>query len=309
MLAPLGSAGFAQARDAADRLGSLGAFVGGSETLAALALRVGLLVVVGVPFIFLGSRALRRFVAGRTNAQWGLLAEKLAFYPLLILLVATVLQELGFSLAPLLGAAGVAGVAIGFASQTSASNVISGFFLLGEQPFRVGDVVQVGGTVGRVMSIDTLSVKLRTFDNRFVRIPNETIIKSEVTTNTRLPIRRVDVSVGVAYREDVARACELLLEIAARDPRCLMEPEPQIFVDGLGDSAVDLRLGVWTATDAFLETRNRVYLEIKRRFDEEGIEIPFPHRTIYAGSASEPIRVEIAGSPAPSRSDPEASSD
>ena len=113
------------------------------------------------------------------------------------------LRELGFKLSVLLGAAGVLTVAVGFASQTSASNIISGLFLLGERPFSVGDVIRVGSTTGEVLSIDLLSAKLRTFENLFVRIPNETLIKSEVTNLSRLPVRRLDLKIGIAYKEEV----------------------------------------------------------------------------------------------------------
>ena len=159
------------------------------------------LVFAGIPLVYFASRLARRFISQHFTAQRGLVAAKIVFYPGLLLIAVSVMRELGFSLAPLLGAAGIMGVAIGFASQTSVSNVISGFFLLGEQPFVVDDVIQIGDTVGRVLSIDTLSVKLRTFDNKFVRLPNESIIKSQVTNLTRFPIRRLDVNVGVAYRD------------------------------------------------------------------------------------------------------------
>ncbi len=262
-------------------------------------LRAVAIVLIGFPLVFVLSKWIRRLVGRRYDPQWGLVAGKLTFYPLVILLAISVLRELGFSLTPLLGAAGILGVALGFASQTSVSHVISGFFLLGEQPFQVNDVIQIGDTTGRVLSVDMLSVKLRTFDNRFVRIPNETIIKSQVTTNTRFPIRRVDVSVGVAYKEDTGRVRDVLLDVADRNPLSMMEPEPQVFYDGFGDSGINLRLAVWATTENFLLVKNRLQEEIKQRFDEEGIEIPFPHVSLYAGSASGPLPVALVGSPGP----------
>jgi small-conductance mechanosensitive channel len=173
--------------------------------------------------------------------------------------------------------------------------VISGFFLMGEQPFVVGDVIQVGGTTGAVLSIDTLSVKLRTFDNKFVRIPNESLIKSEVTNVTRFPIRRVDLPVGIAYKEDVERATEILLDCADRNPHALMEPQPVVFIDGFGDSSVNLRLGVWATREEFLVLKNQMLAQVKRRFDDEGIEIPFPHRTLYSGAITEPLPIRVVG--------------
>jgi small-conductance mechanosensitive channel len=256
-------------------------------------LRATLWLVLGLPALIAVSGWVRRAVAKRYSLQQGMVAGKVVLYPGILLLLVTILTELEFSLTPLLGAAGILGIAIGFASQTSVSNVISGFFLIGERAFEVDDVIQVGDTVGRVLSIDTLSVKLRTFDNRFVRIPNETIVKSQVTTITRFPIRRLDLNVGVAYKEDIPRVRRALLEVAQLNPRALVQPEPAVFFDGYGDSSLDLRLTVWATRENFISLKNSLLEEIKARFDAEGIEIPFPHRSLYAGEATDPFPVRV----------------
>lgn len=221
--------------------------------------------------------------------------RRLAFYLILGLFAASALRELGFSLTVLLGAAGVLSVAIGFASQTSASNLISGLFLIGERPFSAGDVIKVGDTTGEVLSVDLLSVKLRTFDNLFVRIPNETLIKSQVTTLTRFPIRRFDLQLGVAYKEDIGRVSKVLMDVADRNSVCLDEPKPLFIFNGFGDSALEIQFSVWAKRENFLELRNSLQTEIKQAFDAEGIEIPFPHMTLYAGSVTEPFPVRMAG--------------
>jgi small-conductance mechanosensitive channel len=256
-------------------------------------LRATLWLVLGMPVLIAVSGWVRRSVAKRYSPQQGMVAGKVVLYPGILLLLVTILHELEFSLTPLLGAAGILGIAIGFASQTSVSNVISGFFLIAERAFEVDDVIQVGDTVGRVLSIDTLSVKLRTFDNRFVRIPNETIVKSQVTTITRFPIRRLDLNVGVAYKEDIPRVRRVLLEVAQLNPRALVQPEPAVFFDGYGDSSLDLRLTVWATRENFISLKNSLLEEIKARFDAEGIEIPFPHRSLYAGEATDPFPVRV----------------
>ncbi|MEX1256530.1 MAG: mechanosensitive ion channel family protein [Gemmatimonadota bacterium] len=258
-------------------------------------LRSSAMLVVGLPLLLFASRWARRTVGSRYSAQRGLIAGKIVFYPGIIVLMISILGELGFGLTPILGAAGVVGIAIGFASQTSVSNIISGLFLIAERPFEVDDVIQVGTTTGRVLSIDTLSIKLRTFDNKFVRIPNETIVKSEVTTLTRFPIRRLDLKVGVAYREDVGRVRGILLDVAAKNPAALMEPSPVVFFEGYGESSVDLRLGVWVVQDKYLGLKNSLPEEVKARFDLEGVEIPFPHRTFFPGLDAGPLQVRLVG--------------
>lgn len=256
-------------------------------------IRAALLAFLGVPVVWGVSRWMRRLVSARYNPQKGLIVSKLVFWPLVLIIAVSILKELGFSLAPLLGAAGILGVALGFASQTSVSNIISGFFLLGEEPFKVGDVIQVGDVTGSVLTIDMLSVKIRTFDNKMVRIPNESLVKSQFTNITRFPIRRVDVPVGVAYREDIGRVRQILLEVASDNPHVLMEPEPQVMFEGYADSSVNFKFAVWARRESFLAVRNAITEDVKVRFDAEGIEIPFPHVSLYAGSETDPLPIRL----------------
>jgi small-conductance mechanosensitive channel len=207
--------------------------------------------------------------------------------------VLVVLNQFQINLAPLLGAAGVLGLAVGFASQTSVSNVISGIFLIAEKSFEIGDVITVGTTTGVVLSIDTLSVKLRTFDNRFVRIPNEIMIKTEVINVSRFPIRRADIMVGVAYKEDLVKVKALLSEIAAANPNVLNDPAPLFIFQAFGASSLDLQFSVWAESENWLQVKNEMYESIKLRFEKEQVEIPFPHISIYKGEATDPIPFEI----------------
>lgn len=271
----------------------------GGET-AAMILRATVLLIIGLVAAPIGSRLVRRFASRRFSVHHVQLMRRLVFYGVLGLFVASALRELGFSLAVLMGAAGVLTVAIGFASQTSASNLISGLFLIGERPFAVGDIIRVGQTTGEVLSIDALSVKLRTFDNLFVRIPNETLIKTEVTTMTRFPIRRLDLNLGVAYKEDIDKVRRVLFELAERNPLCLDEPPPLFIFLGFGDSALQIQFSVWAKRENFLDLRNTITAEIKTAFDAAGIEIPFPHRSLYAGEATKPFPVTLVEPPRPS---------
>ena len=255
--------------------------------------RAALLIFVGMPFAWGLSRWVRSYVTRLYNPQKGLIVAKLVFWPLALILAVSVLRELGFSLAPLLGAAGILGVALGFASQTSVSNIISGFFLLAEEPFKVGDVINVGDVTGAVLTIDMLSVKIRTFDNKMVRIPNETLVKAQFTNVTRFPIRRVDVPVGVAYKEDIGRVRSILLEVAEANPHVLMEPEPQVMFTGYGASSIDFMFAVWAKRESWLAVKNSISEQVKLRLDAEGIEIPFPHVSVYTGSMTEPFPVRM----------------
>lgn len=245
--------------------------------------------------------AVRRLVEKRLDLAQVQLIRKAVYYLILVLFLVAGLHQLGFNLGVLLGAAGILSVALGFASQTSASNIISGLFLIVERPFAVGDVVKVGGTTGEVLSIDLLAVKLRTFDNLYVRIPNETLIKSEVQTLTRFPLRRVDIQVGVAYDTDLDLVREVLLRVAERNPLALEDPRPLVIFVGFGDSSINFQFSVWGKIENFLELKNTIQVDLKKAFDDAGIEIPFPQRTLsVAGGSRLPVVLgDGGGSPEP----------
>ena len=266
---------------------------GSPET--AQVLRVGLFVILGLVLLYVISYAAGRMFMSRQSPHFSQLLQKFIFYVGTAVILVTVLIELGFDLTGLLATAGVATLAIGFAAQTSLSNLISGLFLIGEKPFKIGDLIRINDSTGFVESIDLLSIKIRTFDNLFLRIPNESMLKNPVTNITRYPIRRMDMNIGVAYKEDVTRVLQILQELARDNPFALDDPEPLILFNTFGESALEFRYGLWFEKSNYLKLRNSIMAEIKERFDAEGIEIPFPHLSLYTGSATKPFPVEIAG--------------
>lgn len=242
----------------------------------------GLLILgVGLGLGRLLSRAIAALAGSVLGPQRGRIAQSLAWYVLVFIVITSTLRELGFDLSVLLGAAGVLTVALGFASQTSASNIISGLFLLAERPFEPGDVIQVDTLTGEVLSVDLLSVKLRTFDNLFVRLPNETLVKARITNLTRFPIRRIDIPLGVAYDSDLSQVRAVLVRVAEAEPLVLEEPAPAFNMLSFGDSAVQLSFNVWVMRTDFLEARARMFEAILEAFRAEGIEIPFPQRVVH----------------------------
>jgi len=255
--------------------------------------RALLVLLLGIPIARLLAGGLGRAVQSRTNRQNGMMTQRLTSWVLVSLIFLTALHELGFHLGVLLGAAGVLTVAVGFASQTSASNLISGLFLMFERPFVVGDVIEIESRKGEVLSIDLLSVKLRTFDNLLVRIPNEDIFKQHIVNLSHYPIRRVDILVGVGYSEDLDRVKDVLLGVAEANPLCMTEPEPLLIFQGYGDSGVQFKFAVWGARANYLELLNSMSTGIKQALDAAGIEIPFPHRTLYTGAHTKPFPVKL----------------
>lgn len=256
---------------------------------------VTLVLLIGLPLIAIISRIVYRITAVRFSAQSGLMISRIVRWLLFIVLLATALGKFGVNLGAALGAAGIVGIAVGFAAQTSLSNVISGFFLLAEKPFVIGELIEVDGVIGTVDNIGMISATIRTMDNRSVRIPNETLVKSQVTNITRNPIRRYDMSIGVSYNEDIGHVMKVLRETADSNPHCLDEPSPLVLFVGFGDSSINFLLGVWMVKEDYLIVRNSIAHQVQLAFIREGIEIPFPHRVLAGGKGSAPISIRMVG--------------
>jgi small-conductance mechanosensitive channel len=242
--------------------------------------------VLGFIIAFVLYKIIRKYVNSITTKKFSkqtqAVSDKIVRYTFYTIVVLSVLNFFGIKLTTLLGAAGIAGVAVGFAAQTSFSNIISGFFVLSEHALKIGDFISVDGTAGTVNSVDLLSVRIVTTDNKAVRIPNETIIKSNLINNSYFSQRRMDVRVSVSYKEDLEKVLETLKSVAPRCPSGLTEPAPVVFFDGFGSSGIEVVLGVWFKNENFLKMKNELYIEIKKIFNEEGIEIPLPQVVIHS---------------------------
>ena len=264
------------------------------ESIALLAwIRALLFIGVGFVIAKLASRLFRKISDNKLSTHHQLLGSMLVFYLLFLIFLFSGLKELGFSLNVLLGAAGVLSVAVGFASQTSASNLISGLFLIAEKPFEIGDVLKLNEFTGEVIAIDLLSIKLRTFDNIMIRVPNESLIKTTFTNLSRFPIRRVDLVIGIAYNENIEEARRVLLEAVCSHKRSLEYPEPFCIVTQFNASSVDLQLSVWVVRADIRDSKSELLIASKAALDNAGIEIPFPHTSLYVGTHTKPFPIEM----------------
>lgn len=243
---------------------------------------------------FLLSRAARfglMHALGHLEKGQRLMLARFASYGVMTLFAVSALRQFGMDFTVLLGAAGIVTVAIGFASQTSASNLISGLFLILERAVQPGDVITVGGRTGEVLSVDLLSTKLRTFDNLLVRIPNEAMVKSEILSLNRFPLRRFDLVLGVAYDTDLGKLQQTLFEVAHRNPLCLDEPAPQLVSRGFGASSIDYTFMLWAKSENLLALQNSITREVKEALEASGIEIPFPQTTLQPGAMPLSVRL------------------
>jgi small conductance mechanosensitive channel len=203
---------------------------------------------------------------------------------------AEILHELGVSLAPILGAAGVVGLAVGFGAQSLVKDYFTGFFILLENQLRQGDVAEVGGKTGLVEEVTLRYVRLRDYDGHVHFVPNNLIT---TVTNMGQGYARSVVDAGVAYREDVDQALAVMRDVAAElreDPAFgpkILEDVEMVGVDRWDDSAVILRCRFMVRPLEQWSVRREYLRRLKNRFDAEGIEIPFPHLTVYAGAAKD----------------------
>jgi len=201
-----------------------------------------------------------------------------------VLAAVTILSELGVAIGPLLAGAGIAGVAVGFGAQSLVRDVITGFFVLLENQFRVGDVVSLAGVTGQVEAINLRTTLLRDVEGTVHVVPNGSIA---VVSNRTRGWSRALLDVGVAYREDIDHCFEILRQVGGdmeRDatfgPK-LVEPFEYPGVEALGDSAVLLRLMARTRPGEQWTVARELRRRVKKAFEENAIEIPFPHRTLY----------------------------
>lgn len=269
-------------------------------------------IVVIVVATYLAAKMVRRAITIQipkvvANGKSGLDAEtEMTFRTLISRLLVAAIYIVGFLLVisriptlnslavTLLAGAGVAGLAIGFAAQDSLSNVISGIFLAVFHPFRVGDFIDFSGEYGQIEDLTLRHTTIRTWDGRRIFVPNS-IMGNQPIINWSItdPVITWRIDVGIAYTADIDKAREIMLDVAKRHPLVLKNHEITVRVTELGDFAVNLRLGLDVPNrDVAYTTACDIREAVKKRFDKEGIEIPYPYRNLI-------IQNPIRSSPSP----------
>jgi small conductance mechanosensitive channel len=237
---------------------------------------------------------LARMVAGWIAGAFRKVGERAKLDDTLVKFVANVLRWgfIGMAVIALLGvfgiettsfaaAIGALGLAIGLAFQSSLSNVAAGVMLLVFRPFKVGDVVRVGGEVGKVEAIDLMSTSLDTPDLRRIIVPNSQVFGSTLENITHHPVRRVDVAVGVDYGADLDTTREVLVKAIGDVPNQADGHDPMVYLTGLGASSVDYSVRVFVKTDDYWGAKEQLTVAVKKALDAEGIGIPFPQMDVH----------------------------
>jgi len=206
-------------------------------------------------------------------------AARLVVY---IFAILTVADQLQFNITSLLAGVGVMGLALSFAAKDTIGNIISGVAIIIDGLFKEGDWILMGDMHATVTEIRMRTTVLTTFDNETVVVPNQQLAQERIVNYTMTPKSRVKVSIGIAYKEDMSRARNIMLETVKRDDRILPDPKPVVIVNGLGASSVNMQLRFWTEDPLLNFALMWEYTETcKIALDQAGIEIPFPHMQLF----------------------------
>ncbi len=246
-------------------------------------------IVISIIIFFIGKKLigfllklLDKFLA-KTSIDVGVAkflssAARTCMYAILIFMI---VGQLGVNTASIVTVMGAAGLAISMSLQGSLANVAGGILILLMKPFRVGDYVMTSFGDGTVQAIGLVYTTITTVDNRVLTIPNGTLANSAVTDASMMPERRLDISVGISYDSDIRKAKEIMEEVYRSCPAVIVDKGINVHVSSLGDSAVVIEAFGWVPGSEFLSSKWYVTEEIKLRFDEGGIKIPYPQMDVH----------------------------
>ena len=212
--------------------------------------------------------------------------SNILYYVLMIAVVIAAIQQVGFQTTSLVAIVGAAGLAVGLALQGSLSNFASGVLIIMFRPFQVGDVIDAAGEVGSVQEIGILMTHMTSGDNKKIMIPNSSIMGGTITNITAHDTRRIDMSVGVGYSDDLDKVENIILEVLKADERVLADPEPLVKVAELADSSVNFNVRPWVKKEDYWGVFYDFQKTIKQRLDKEGVSIPFPQQDVYMHQVS-----------------------
>lgn len=251
------------------------------------------LILAGFWVVYRLSRAPLTMVlerAGLHSKVVQLLVRSVYRWTLVAVAVVMAAGQVGINIAAAVAGLGVAGIAVGFAAQDSLANIISGIVVFLDKPFVVGDYIEAEGHYGRVSDITLRSTRIRTQQNTYVVIPNKHIVDAVIDNHSKHGEIRVDVPVGIAYKEDIDAARETILDAVAGIDGVLTEPAPDVVVTGLGSSSVDLMVRVWIDVAAAERKTHFATVEAaKKALDRAGIQIPFPHLQLFVDQVEDRV--------------------
>jgi small conductance mechanosensitive channel len=207
--------------------------------------------------------------------------KNVMYYALLIVVILTALEQVGVQTTSFLAILGAAGLAVGLALKDSLSNFASGVMIVFFKPFKIGDFVTAGGVTGTVTEIHLFNTEFKTGDNQKILVPNASITSDSIINVNAHDKRRIDLTVGVSYNDDIKKVKDILTEIVSSHEKVLQEEANKIAVSELADSSVNFIVRAWVNTADYWDVRFDLIETIKSKFDEEGITIPYPQTDVH----------------------------
>ncbi|HJM70944.1 MAG TPA: mechanosensitive ion channel [Gammaproteobacteria bacterium] len=206
---------------------------------------------------------------------------------LMIVIFIAAINQLGIETTSIIAVLGAAGLAIGLALQGSLSNFAAGILIVIYRPYKVGDYIQADNHLGTVDDIQIFSTVLRTPDNKVVVVPNGSIMNGSIVNFSNQEERRIDIVIGCSYDDDIDKVKAVLADVLSKDDRILSEPKPRIALSELADSSVNFIVRPWVKNSEYIDVLYSLLEEIKKRFDQEGISIPYPQSDVHIHNHSE----------------------
>ena len=243
---------------------------------AVVILVLGRWIVKGVTRLV--RRALQRYEVDVTLERF---VCSLIYAILLTIVVIAAINQLGVQTTSLVAVVGAAGLAVGLALQGSLANFAAGVLIVLFRPYQAGDMIEAGGESGIVQEVQIFTTILNTLDNKRVVIPNSQVMAGCITNYTANKLRRVDLTAGVSYEDDLDKVKAVLQDVIAADKRVVDDPEPTVAVFEMADSSVNFVVRPWVKSEEYWDVYFDLTEAIKKRFDQEGISIPFPQRDVH----------------------------
>jgi small conductance mechanosensitive channel len=234
-------------------------------------------------FVAKGIRNLIRRLMERNKVDQTLtgFVANLSYAALLAFVIIAALNKLGVQTASFIAVVGAAGLAIGLALQGSLANFAAGVLMIIFRPFKSGDFIEGAGTAGTVEEIQIFTTQLKTPDNKTIIIPNANMLSDNIVNYSTKGSRRVDMAFGIGYEDDIDKARGIILDILQNDSRVFKDPAPVALLSELADSSVNFNVRVWAKADDYWNIFFETTEKVKKRFDAEGVSIPFPQRDVH----------------------------
>ena len=259
------------------------------ETVRMAGLDFGMKALIALVIFFVGRMIARLVTKGLHNVMQSQQVDKiletfvcnLAYWALMLFVIIASINQIGVQTTSLIAIMAAAGLAIGLALQGSLANFAAGVLIVMFRPYRVGDFVEAAGISGTVLQVQLLTTILKTGDNKQIIVPNGQIMNSIITNFSANDTRRVEMTVGVSYDDDLDKVRSTIQDLVNADERILKDPECLIAVSELADSSVNFTVRPWVNTADYSSVKFDLTEAIKKRFDKEGISFPFPQQDVH----------------------------